>query len=1069
MATFIFDLLKNTTSSASQEAAMDIDPSNETNTPKPTKMSFFEYHEYVRAKEEKSGAGRDNMNARDSASYDYEYTAKIPQTLYAKTFVKQSIAYCHLKMPCNLKYYPLASGDSGSFSSEGGMSYGAPHPSLSEPSQVSDGHLSNSRPSIQRDPLLPEPSPRPSLVSKENRRYKSAPHSRKTRDDGEFYNCQQSFYENFKYQHLKILNRLNCSIEDIHIDESQDCQEEEKAPICAIVGHWVSSSCCHLDEGVVVATSPKENISDDARNQLQLEKALLEQLHDVRVKRKMMEDHMNEIAERNSEERVLEKELQGNLSDRMEQDDIKDLPDRMDARENNIMAVATKPQSKPDQPSLRIETNVRGDCESTDSRSTPGSSKVKVVMFKFNKPSSKVKDGNELYRLFKVTMKQPGTLGLEIEQENNDAMSVRVVRVVPGSQGDEAGVKGGDILCHADSDVEFSHREFLRLVQSSMRPLSFNVKRAEVLSGEEYKLVECDERRLADDYKVQINETEDELNKYASTEHQKEARIEHVEFVDKENSKTPETEDSMHLKDTQTKVVAKTVSEVVGGDNEQVCIHQKDAHTEEKKTATDFVQFDNPESSKTIESAHTMPVARTGSGVDVSVDDAEHSKTLKGDDNMHQNEIETKDNVHPMSDFVTENVVMEFANNNDLKAVVHEPPSCNSQDVDNESLTKVGEGDLSKIKQVTVEQFTEECSSEDRTTVAGNVDVTTVEDLAFGQATNVGKPKPLLDESLLACGSKTISKSESSSKLTADELLSALKTLDDLGYLRNETNVNAKAPLPKKNTPIVNKLAPSLRLFQVSPRSVSTIKTNFTSPRSLCTVKTTESNKSVSTVKTNASSVKSRKVLVEVVKKLDGPTEMRKSSNGFSRAIPPAKSLNQNTKKFLPTKEVAQATPSPTQLRYHQSFDKNTEKPFLTNVNSQATPPATPSRHHQSLEINTHPSLNRKRIPRSTGPGTPSPMSMALKAVAKFTSPAVKQDEDKENSRRRPCNLYIDTNDLSTPMSSSRMPFSPTHCNTPDSLAPKTPLRTGISIAGLNLVSPNAATSTARRGIVEIE
>jgi len=42
------------------------------------------------------------------------------------------------------------------------------------------------------------------------------------------------------------------------------------------------------------------------------------------------------------------------------------------------------------------------------------------------------------------------------------------------------------------------------------------------------------ERRLADDDKVQINETEDELNKYASTEHQKEARIEDVEFDDKE-------------------------------------------------------------------------------------------------------------------------------------------------------------------------------------------------------------------------------------------------------------------------------------------------------------------------------------------------------------------------------------------------------------------------------------------------------------------------------------------------------------------------------------------------------
>ena len=134
MATFIFDLLKHTTSSASQEAAMDIhDPSNETNTPKSTKMSFFEYHEYVRSREKRSGVSRD-MNARNGASYDYEYTAKFPQTLYAKTFVKNPMAYCHLKMPCHVKFHPLSSGDSGSFSSEGGNSYGAPHLSLSEPS-----------------------------------------------------------------------------------------------------------------------------------------------------------------------------------------------------------------------------------------------------------------------------------------------------------------------------------------------------------------------------------------------------------------------------------------------------------------------------------------------------------------------------------------------------------------------------------------------------------------------------------------------------------------------------------------------------------------------------------------------------------------------------------------------------------------------------------------------------------------------------------------------------------------------------------------------------------------------
>ena len=83
------------------------------------------------------------------------------------------------------------------------------------------------------------------------------------------------------------------------------------------------------------------------------------------------------------------------------------------------------------------------------------------------------------YRLLTFTLSHPGTLGLEIEETNADTSYVRVSRVIPNSQSDKDGVRVGDILCHADTDIEFLYNDFLTLAQSGLRPFIFNARRAE--------------------------------------------------------------------------------------------------------------------------------------------------------------------------------------------------------------------------------------------------------------------------------------------------------------------------------------------------------------------------------------------------------------------------------------------------------------------------------------------------------------------------------------------------------------------------------------------------------------
>ena len=87
--------------------------------------------------------------------------------------------------------------------------------------------------------------------------------------------------------------------------------------------------------------------------------------------------------------------------------------------------------------------------------------------------------GSKPGTLHPVSLSHPGPLGIEIEKRRNVAQSAIVSSVIPQSQADEAGLKRGDIICHHDSDVEYSYNEFLKMAKSGLRPLRFNVLRME--------------------------------------------------------------------------------------------------------------------------------------------------------------------------------------------------------------------------------------------------------------------------------------------------------------------------------------------------------------------------------------------------------------------------------------------------------------------------------------------------------------------------------------------------------------------------------------------------------------
>ena len=266
-------------------------------------------------------------------------------------------------------------------------------------------------------------------------------------------------------------------------------------------------------------TAPKTGdlrkaIGNVAREKMELEQNLRRQLEDIKKQRQAIEEQiLSEIEKESSEKAVLEAQLQRKLLDRMEKRVMMEMQmGQLDVVEENRLLTRTpksmciNPISTPGQKAkedLSTETSVSSKFQSGAhvrfeepklkddnstvtnlSLSTASSPTPKVVMFKLNKSalrgnSSKSKALPRAYRLLTITMSQPGTLGLEIEEGDDAVSSACVARVVPGSLGDASGVKKGDVLCHADSDIEFSYHEFCRLAQSGMRPLRFNVRRVE--------------------------------------------------------------------------------------------------------------------------------------------------------------------------------------------------------------------------------------------------------------------------------------------------------------------------------------------------------------------------------------------------------------------------------------------------------------------------------------------------------------------------------------------------------------------------------------------------------------
>lgn len=89
--------------------------------------------------------------------------------------------------------------------------------------------------------------------------------------------------------------------------------------------------------------------------------------------------------------------------------------------------------------------------------------------------------GAKAGKLIHVELKDPGTLGLKVEKRPNGQKTAIVSMVVAGSQADEAGLKRGDILCHAGSQgqSEIMYTEFLNMAKSPKRPLVFDIRRIE--------------------------------------------------------------------------------------------------------------------------------------------------------------------------------------------------------------------------------------------------------------------------------------------------------------------------------------------------------------------------------------------------------------------------------------------------------------------------------------------------------------------------------------------------------------------------------------------------------------
>jgi len=84
-----------------------------------------------------------------------------------------------------------------------------------------------------------------------------------------------------------------------------------------------------------------------------------------------------------------------------------------------------------------------------------------------------------LGKVTRVTLCDPGPLGMKIEKRPNNEGSAIVSTVVENSQAHAAGLQRGDVLCHAGTDGqhEIMYNEFIAMASSEHRPLEFDIRR----------------------------------------------------------------------------------------------------------------------------------------------------------------------------------------------------------------------------------------------------------------------------------------------------------------------------------------------------------------------------------------------------------------------------------------------------------------------------------------------------------------------------------------------------------------------------------------------------------------
>ncbi|KAL7505125.1 hypothetical protein ACHAXN_002637 [Cyclotella atomus] len=890
--TFLVDMMKYKTSSASREFVDPLLPQPEERDPSETKMSFYDHHEYARAFERRQDPPGELNTYSDSYEYDRKdayYCSSQGYYSYARTFVRVPVGYC-------AQGYPVYS-ESGSVYSHGLQ------PTTSDASQATPlvHHGSSTGPAAAVVDPTKVDGRRPS------------PHRK---SQGTYYNCQQTFYENFKQNHQRILERLNCALEPV---EENDDETEE-------LGHWMKSSLfCQLHSTPSEERRQKHLINaigDMSREKSQLEQELRTRLEEIKRQRQSMEEQfLNEIKKEHVEKVVLESQLQTKLFDRMEKRVMMemDMQSDVDVVEMNRLATRT-PRVKMSSKPPRLPIGDRAAEVESGSFSTAGSPTTKVVGFKKNKSALRGdfrKPSPKAYRLLLVTMSQPGTLGLEIEVGNGVTSAARVARVLPGSQGYRAGVKGGDVLCHADSDVEFSYHEFLRLAQSGVRPLMFNVRRVEsALSVKECPLAEREgqsqvvsERDGMDRPETVFssdNETEDENQdrQAASPESDIEAlnQCQHAK-----ESKSTEESVPQSLKEAQIKSLSTTMPEAVTEKDLNVLVNNIEKYISEN-AARVLAKIEAEEEADAVE----------------EVDGDKKIKLVQEDNSEHKTSLNS----------------------------AFPPPL-----FDEKELSKLVNGLVEQPKQLS------NVGSKDN----GKVDI---EDDSCVEVSKEGEPRRPLEKNVCSSNqvkvqcldrdaANTVSESDSkenAEKRRQEEVKAALETLNSLGYTRGKVIMTAKANLAKTDTS--SHLKPSLVLLPNKAQDNTIVPT--------------------------VAEQKGRKIRVEVVK-----ASRRRKVNEVAVGKKADLAANKETKSRACSQSNGRQRSSSMRPQKQTTAPENDAKTFIR---------------------------------------------CALKG------------EDKENSTRRKPSLAIKTQNLSMvspsnqqPISalsdSSKIPFSPTHCYSPNAFS----------------------------------